>query len=89
MNTDFKEITLSKSDLEAALQVLDSGCDGEVTLVFGRGRLAGPQIEKTLSQSAFVIEPASLRCMYGCKNELDVHNAILSGKGVIKAPEDC
>lgn len=81
MSAEFGEITLTKADLEAALKVLESGCTGQVTIVFSDVQAFGGA--RNLSDG-FAIAPRAVHCLYGCKNAADIMAAMSSRKGIVR-----
>jgi hypothetical protein len=85
MSATFREVSLTREQLKAAQEILDKGCTGEVTLVFADKRVVG-----TLDVSAgFAIEPQTMRCMYGCKNDPDIAAAVTASKGIALSADRC
>ena len=82
MPEQFGEITLSKADLEEALQVLEKGCTGTVSIVFADSKMIG--VQKDAASEGFAIAPKSTVCLYGCKDKNDIQAAINSQKGVVR-----
>lgn len=81
MSVSFGEVTLTKEELQQAMQILEHGCSGALTIVFTDKRLAG--IEALDVSQPFAIEPKSVHCMYGCKKQKDIVAAITGQKGLV------
>ncbi|MEQ8404543.1 MAG: hypothetical protein RKE49_05550 [Oceanicaulis sp.] len=82
MRAKFGEVTLTRAELEQAQKVLENGCSGEITFVFGDSRFVGLEVSE-----GFAIEPKAIHCMYGCKNPTDIMAAVQRQYGIVS--ESC